>query len=166
MTIPDQFVKWQPVYEELVRALDSHLGHRFVGAVHFGSTARGDGTYRNDTDLDILVVVRDDNLERAAMRKIIDSIALEQAEQRLKEFNRKHQTHVSNISLIPKGTSSLDVTKTFYYDVWHDGYTFCDREKVIEVFFKNLEDHVKNHGIERKRIGLKWYWTGIGSSQT
>lgn len=65
-------VTLQETLGRAVNALRQHLGDRLLAAAHFGSTARGDA--RPDSDIDVLVVVRDLPREARAISECLGPV--------------------------------------------------------------------------------------------
>ncbi len=65
--------KYEPIIEECKRALQALYGERYAGLVLYGSMARGD--YDDESDIDLLVLLRGSVRSSSEIKPIDDALS-------------------------------------------------------------------------------------------
>jgi len=124
-----------------------HYGERLISLAVFGSVGRG--TPRPDSDIDLLLVVKDLPVGRIA---------------RVKEFAAIETT----LGLTIKGRVELSpIFKTpeeiangspLFLDMVEDVRMLFDRDDFFKNILKNLKERLQRLGARRIWQGIVWYW--------
>jgi len=144
-------------YREVVRLLLEKLlqvlGDRLVSLAVYGSVARG--TPRRDSDLDLLVVVRD------LPRSITERIRLfEQAEDMIQDlldrpFDQGYYIALSPVILTPEEVRRIP---PILLDMTEDAVIVYDKDNFLKSVLEYLKEKLRELGAYRVWIGKKWYW--------
>lgn len=124
-----------------------HYGERLVSLVVFGSVGRG--TARPDSDIDLLLVVKDLPLGRLARMREFSTIetALEmEAETR------------SDLSPVFKTPQEIALGSPLFLDMVEDARLLFDRADFFKGVLKGLKERLQKLGARRIWQGSAWYW--------
>jgi predicted nucleotidyltransferase/DNA-binding HxlR family transcriptional regulator len=147
-----------PIYRDLLRRyfelLSEKLGDRLESVVLFGSVARG--TWRKDSDLDLLVVA--EGFEDP-MRALDELIPVVMRLKKTPEYSLAlKEGFYPNIQHYPLSRAELAQLPRILLDVAHEGVVIYDRggfSRAAELLRKRLEET----GSYRVEIpGGEWYW--------
>ncbi len=132
----------------LLAEAKAFYGKDLVSFVVFGSAARG--TYRFDSDLDILIIA--ENLPRGRMKRIGE---FANVEQRLEPFLRtlRKEGVYPEISAIIKTPEEAQRGSPLFLDMVEDALILYDRSR----FFARLLDQLRKR---LRQLGAKRIWAG------
>ena len=131
----------------LVSLCREHYGERLVSLAVFGSVGRGDA--RPDSDIDLLLIVKDLPNGRIA---------------RMKEFAAVtvvlDMTTKGNIELSPVFKTPEEITSgsPLLLDMVEDARILSDHNDFFKNTLKNLKDRLQKLGARRIWQGNMWYW--------
>jgi hypothetical protein len=124
-----------------------HYGERLISLAVFGSVGRG--TPRPDSDIDLLLVVKDLPIGRIA---------------RVKEFAAIEIAHGTatkdriELSPIFKTPEEILNGSPLFLDMVEDVRMLFDREDFFKNILKNLKNRLQRLGARRIWQGNAWYW--------
>lgn len=145
--------KFEELINKLTEEAKKYYGERLVAIVLFGSVARK--TQRNDSDIDILLVVKD--LPKGRLRRTEEFMKIEEKlEEDLKRL-RKEGIYTL-ISPIIKTPEEVKKGGLFFLDFVFDAVILFDKENFFERFLTNFKEKLKHLGAERYTFGNAWYW--------
>lgn len=137
--------------ERLLEALQGRLGGRLVSLVLYGSRARG--TYRAESDIDVLIVVSGLPRARAARHELLRPIK--------QETDREYRRAIGDpplLSYLVKTPEEAAYHSPLYLDMTEDAVLAYDRDG----FFGNVLDEMRQRmaSLGSKRVWLEhgWYW--------
>jgi len=138
---------------ELVGRLRDGFGDRLVSVALYGSWARGDA--RTDSDVDLLIVLRDPPQGRFARDREVFPV-LRQAEERLAETAGNDGVPV--ISAIVKSVDEASYHSPLYLDMVEDAVLLEDKDGFLNGIFGEIRVNLDRLGARRIRFGDGWYW--------
>lgn len=139
--------------KELLRESKKFYGDRLISLVIFGSVARG--TYRNDSDLDILLVI--DGLPKGRMRRIAEFMEIEKKlEPRL--ISLKKEGIYTELSPILKTPQEAEAGSPLFLDMVEDARLLYDRDGFFSKILNRLRRRLIELGARRIWKGDFWYW--------
>jgi predicted nucleotidyltransferase len=138
--------------DRLVVELRTAYGDRLVAAAVFGSVGRG--TPREDSDVDVLIVVHDLPDGRGA--RIEEYLT---AERRLGEAARI-VSGASPVRIAPvfKTPQELDYGSPLLLDMVDDARILCDPQGILAARLDRLRERLRQLGARRIWLGNAWYW--------
>lgn len=143
---------YRPAVEALVADVQSVLGDRLVSLVLFGSVA--DGRARPDSDVDVLLVVRDLPAGPRRRRALVAD-ATERAEARL----QRALPHAF-LSLVMKTPAEVERGGPLFYDMTLPGKAemLVDRDAFMAGFVGRLKARMAALGSVRRSLHGHPYW--------
>ncbi|HHT9124944.1 MAG TPA: nucleotidyltransferase domain-containing protein [Candidatus Brocadiia bacterium] len=142
---------YKRIYETYLDFLKQELRDNLVSVVLYGSVARGQ--YRDDSDIDLLIVCEDLPDDRFKRNEIFINI-----EDRLPEALGINPLEVPYISTISKTREGAGYHSPLYLDMVEDGKILFDKGGFIQKVFNDIKERLKELGAKRIWIGDKWYW--------
>lgn len=137
----------------IVRAAREVYGQRLVSVVVFGSVARG--TQRFDSDIDLLLVIRE--LPSGRMKRVEEFAAVEE---RLADVlaSARRQGIQTEISPLLRTPDEVCQGGLIYLDMTEDARVLYDPTGFFQAFLKGLRARLAELGSVRVRRGESWYW--------
>ncbi len=132
--------------------LEEQLGENLVSLVLFGSTARGD--FREDSDIDLLVVCED--LPSDRWQRWDPILAVE--ERFRKELSSPDGLSLPYLSIILKDRREAAYHSPLYLDLVEDARVLLDRGGFFEGILQEIRIRLKELGAQRRFLGKGWYW--------
>jgi hypothetical protein len=144
---------FEELQKELLSQIRAHYGERLVSVVIFGSVARG--TYRFDSDVDLLVVARD--LPQGRIKRIRE---FEDVEEKLEPLLRSLREEGINtyISALIKTPEEVEQGSPILLDMVEDARILHDRKDFFQKRLQTLKKRLKELGARRVWRGNAWYW--------
>lgn len=145
------------VYEKallvVLEKIRSFYGDRLVSVVVFGSVGRG--TPNPESDIDILVVVR--NLPSGVRKRQLEFMDLEkEIEPFLKGLN-KEGLHLE-LSPILKTPEEVKKGSLLFLDFLEDARILYDENDFFRLFLVELKKRLEKLGAKRIKQGDRWHW--------
>jgi len=138
---------------KLVKILEERFGDDLVSLVVYGSVARGEA--RRDSDVDLLIVVR--NLPRSKFAR--QDLFIEVEEELEEDFKRLeaegYHIDFSPILLTPEEAAR---TRPIYLDMVEDAVILYDRGGFFAGVIAKLKARLQELGAQRVKLGKRWYW--------
>jgi predicted nucleotidyltransferase len=144
-------------YDELLRHLLVELtaayGPRLVACAAFGSVGRG--TPRHDSDIDLLLVIRD--LPRGRTSRVEEFIPVEV---RLESALKTAESSGVRATLSPvfKTPEEVEAGSPLFLDLVHDARILHDPEQFLAGYLERLRARLAQLGARRVWRGNAWYW--------
>jgi hypothetical protein len=138
--------------ERLVERLRARVGDRLVSLVVYGSRARG--THRADSDLDVLIVVRDlprPRVERHALLRPIKQ-AIDQEHRQVRWGDPPY------LSYIAKTPEEAAYHAPLYLDMTEDAVLVYDRDGFFAGVLHAMRRRMAALGSRRVWLDGGWYW--------
>lgn len=137
----------------LVDVMKSRFGDRLVSIVLYGSVARCEA--RRDSDVDLLVVVRDLGRSRFRRQDLFMEI-----EELLEEEIGKLEAMGYHVDFSPiiKSPEEASRISPLYLDMVYDAVILYDRGNFFQSILERLRRKLEELGAERVRVGKLWYW--------
>jgi predicted nucleotidyltransferase len=145
--------RYDALLDALLAELRTHYGHRLVACAVFGSVARG--TPRQDSDIDLLLVVRD--LPRGRFNRVEEFLPVEA---RLEPALATAEPGYSSIALSPvfKTPEEVEAGSPLFLDMIEDARLLYDPEGFLAGYLDRLRARLLQLGARRIRRGNAWYW--------
>jgi hypothetical protein len=145
--------RYEKILEQLVVELRAHYGRRLVTCAVFGSVGRG--TPREDSDVDILVVVRD--LPRGRMARVEEFLPVEE---RLAPLLAACGTHEATPTLSPvlKTPEEVEFGSPLFLDMVEDAKVLYDEGGFFASCLDRLRSRLRQLGARRVHRGNAWHW--------
>lgn len=150
MTIKAKFKKIQ---EKLLEETRAFYGDRLVSLVVFGSVARG--TYREDSDLDVLIIA--ERLPLGRMKRVEEFSSIEKKLEPLIESMKKEGLHTF-ISAIFKTPEEAMQGSPLFLDLIEDAVILFDRDGFFAGILERFRKRLQELGARRIWKGDWWYW--------
>ncbi|BDC17749.1 nucleotidyltransferase domain-containing protein [Acidianus sp. HS-5] len=138
---------------KMVEIMKEEFKDDLVSVVLFGSVARGDN--RNDSDVDLLVVIK--NLPKDSMLKRI-RLFESKVEDKLEIEKYWKMGYYISLSPILKTPEEAEKLSPLYLDMVYDAVILYDKDNFFGNVLKRLKEKLDQLGAERVWIGKKWYW--------
>ena len=138
---------------KMVEIMKEEFKDDLVSVVLFGSVARGDN--RNDSDVDLLVVIKD--LPKDSILKRI-RIFESKVEDKLEIEKYWKIGYYISLSPILKTPEEAEKFSPLYLDMVYDAVILYDKDNFFANVLKRLKEKLDELGAERIWIGKKWYW--------
>jgi len=133
--------------DRLASLCKKHYGTRLISLVVFGSVGRG--TPRPDSDIDLLLVVKD--LPDGRIARVKEFAPIEIA------LSNEIKTHF-DLSPVFKTTEEIADGSLLLLDMIEDGHVLFDRGDFFQGAMKNLQQRLHRLGARRIWRGNAWYW--------
>src|SRR6266446_3528072 len=145
--------RYEALLHALLADLRAHYGSRLVACAVFGSVGRG--TPRYDSDIDLLLVVRD--LPRGRFNRVEEFLPVEA---RLEPALRAHDPGCRPIALSPvvKSPEEVEAGSPLFLDMVEDARILWDAEGFLAGYLDRLRARLRQLGARRIRRGNAWYW--------
>jgi len=144
-------------YDQILRLLEEetrkYYRARLVSFVIFGSVGRE--TYRSDSDIDILLIVK--NLPVGRRKRITEFMAIEKRLGRELDELKKREINIELSPILKTPEEALGGSPLFL-DMVEDAKVVYDRGKFFESIMTNLKARLKALGAKRCWKGNAWYW--------
>jgi len=150
VTIKEKFKKIQ---EALLKETRMFYGARLVSVVIFGSVARG--TYREDSDLDVLIIA--ERLPLGRMKQVEEFSLIEEKLEPLIESMSKEGLQTC-ISVIFKTLEEAKQGSPLFLDLIEDAVILFDRDQFFAGILERLRKRLQELGARRVWRGDWWYW--------
>jgi len=141
------------VVETLAGEVAGYYGDRLISLAIFGSVARG--TYRHDSDIDLLLVV--DRLPRGRMKRIAEFMRIEERLGKTLKDARKQGLFIE-LSPIIKGPDEVEAGSPLFLDMIEDIKVLYDKDCFLMNRLKRLKARLDKLGARRLWRGNAWYW--------
>jgi len=141
------------VVETLAGEVAGYYGDRLISLAIFGSVARG--TYRHDSDIDLLLVV--DRLPRGRMKRIAEFMRIEERLGKILKDARKQGLFIE-LSPIIKGPDEVEAGSPLFLDMIEDIKVLYDKDCFLMNRLKRLKARLDKLGARRLWRGNAWYW--------
>jgi predicted nucleotidyltransferase len=138
--------------ERLSERLRATVGDRLVSLIVYGSRARG--THRADSDLDVLLVVRDLPRPRIARHALFRPIkqAIDQEHRRIRGSDPPY------LAYLVKTPEEAAYHSPLYLDMTEDAVLVYDREGFFEGILDAMRGRMAALGSRRVWLDGGWYW--------
>jgi predicted nucleotidyltransferase len=146
----DETTRWY--VEALAERLRATVGDRLVSLVAYGSRARG--THRADSDLDVLIVIRD--LPRGRSERHALMRPIKQAVDR--EHRHVRGTDPPYLAYIVKTPEEAAYHSPLYLDMTEDAVLVHDRDAFFAGILDAMRRRMASLGSKRVWIEGGWYW--------
>ncbi len=145
--------RFEELQQILLSEVRSFYQDRLVTLAIFGSAARG--TYRFDSDLDILIIA--DGLPRGRMKRVAQFMSVEK---KIESFLISLQKNGINtyISPIFKTPQEAEMGSPLFLDMVEDAQILFDRDGFFSKILERLGQKLKKLGARRVWQGNAWYW--------
>ena len=145
--------EYQKLIQELLVRIKDYYAERLISVAIFGSVARG--TFRPDSDIDLLIVARD--LPRGRRSRLEEFLA--HIELPLEETFQKISTEIApEISPVIKTPEEVKLGSPLFLDMLEEVLILYDREDFLTQYLENLRQKLKCLGAKRVFLGEGWYW--------
>jgi len=144
-------------YEEILRrlgeGLQAHYGPRLVSVAVFGSVGRG--TQREDSDIDLLIVVR--GLPRGRTARVEEFLPVEQ---RLEAWLAPPRAELMPVALSPvlKTPEEVEAGSPLFLDMVEDARILHDEDGFLAAYLEGLRQRLVALGSRRVWRGSTWHW--------
>jgi len=145
--------RYEALLHALLTELEAYYGRRLVACAVFGSVGRG--TPRFDSDIDLLLVVRD--LPRGRFNRVEEFLPVEA---RLEPALTGDDPGCLPIALSPvfKSPEEVEAGSPLFLDMVDDARILCDPEGFLAAYLERLRARLRRLGARRVRRGNAWYW--------
>jgi predicted nucleotidyltransferase len=145
--------RYDALLERLLAEVRATYGPRLVACAVFGSVGRG--TPRDDSDIDLLLVVR--GLPRGRTRRVEEFLPIEA---RLAPALASDEAGRPPIALSPifKSPEEVEAGSPLFLDMVEDARILHDPEGFLASYFERLRTRLRQLGARRIRRGNAWYW--------
>lgn len=137
----------------LTDSIISHYGDTLLSIVLFGSQARG--TQRPDSDIDLLIVLR--NAPKSRLARTEEFLKIEESlENYLSDLRKKGIN--TFINSVIKTEEEIRAGSLLLLDMTEDALILFDRDSFMENVLKSLGRKLEKYGAKRIWRGDSWYW--------
>jgi predicted nucleotidyltransferase len=144
--------RYDAILKALVAELEITYGSRLVACAVFGSVGRG--TPRQDSDIDLLLVIRD--LPRGRFQRLDEFLPVEaRLESRLQV---DHEQPAIALSPVFKTPEEVMAGSPLFLDMVEDARILHDPSAFLEQSFDRLRARLGQLGARRIWRGNAWYW--------
>jgi predicted nucleotidyltransferase len=145
--------RYEALLDRLLTEVRAAYGSRLVACAVFGSVGRG--TPRHDSDVDLLLVVRE--LPRGRMQRVEEFLPVEA---RLTPALDADDTGSPPIALSPvfKTPQEVEAGSPLFLDMVEDARILHDPEGFLAGYLGRLRARLRQLGARRIRRGNAWYW--------
>ena len=144
-------------YEEILRrlgeGLQAHYGPRLVSVAVFGSVGRG--TQREDSDIDLLIIVR--GLPRGRTARVEEFLPVEQ---RLEAWLAPPRAELMPVALSPvlKTPEEVEAGSPLFLDMVEDARILHDEDGFLAAYLEGFRQRLVALGSRRVWRGSTWHW--------
>lgn len=144
---------FEDLLKKLIPAIQAQYGDRLVTIAVYGSVGRG--TMRFDSDVDLLLIVRDLPQGRRKRREAFDAV-----EDALADTFRELRSRGVNTELMPiiKTPEEAEVGSPLFLDMVEDARILYDRNGFFARRLDRLRQRLVELGAKRIWRGNVWYW--------
>lgn len=146
----DETTRWYA--ERLVERLRAGVGDRLVSVVVYGSRARG--THRADSDLDVLLVIRDLPRPRAERHALLRPIK-QAVDQEHRQIRGSDPPYLSYLAKTPEEAA---YHSPVYLDMTEDAVLVHDRDRFFAGVLDSMRGRMAALGSRRVWLEGGWYW--------
>ncbi|MCS7278640.1 MAG: nucleotidyltransferase domain-containing protein [Thermodesulfobacteriaceae bacterium] len=145
--------KYQELINLLVKEIKSFYQERLISIVLFGSVARE--TQRFDSDIDLLIVVKD--LPKGRLKRTTEFMEIEEKiEEYLKSLEKIGiNTYISPVLKTPE---EVKMGSPLFLDLVEEAQILYDKEDFFKKELEKLKEKLKSLGAKRYWLGNAWYW--------
>jgi predicted nucleotidyltransferase len=133
--------------DRLTSLCKEHYGKRLISLVVFGSVGRG--TPRPDSDIDLLLVIKD--LPNGRIARVREFAPIELA------LSNAIKSHF-DLSPVFKTPQEIANGSPLLLDMVEDSRILFDRDDFFQRAMKNLNERLQRLGARRIWRGNAWYW--------
>lgn len=144
--------RYEEILEALVTELQVTYGSRLVACAVFGSVGRG--TPRYDSDIDLLLVVRD--LPRGRFQRLEEFLPVETRLDSRLTGDGEHPALA--LSPVFKTPDEVGAGSPLFLDMVEDARILHDPDGFLEQYFDRLRARLCQLGARRVWRGNAWYW--------
>ena len=144
---------YSTIIEKLLRLLKERFGDDLISIAVYGSVARGD--YRNDSDIDLLIIARNLPFSITERIKIFDSIETLLEEDIMELYSKGYYISFSPIMKTPEEAKRFS---PIYMDMTEDAIIIYDKDNFSSNILAKFKNKLNELGFERVWLGKKWYW--------
>jgi predicted nucleotidyltransferase len=144
---------YSTIIEKLLRLLKERFGDDLISVAVYGSVARGD--YRNDSDIDLLIIARNLPFSITERIKIFDSIETLLEEDIMEQYSKGYYMSFSPIMKTPEEAKRFS---PIYMDMTEDAIVIYDKDNFFSNILAKFKNKLNELGFERVWLGKKWYW--------
>ncbi|GAB6182742.1 nucleotidyltransferase domain-containing protein [Thermodesulfovibrio hydrogeniphilus] len=144
---------FKKILEETLKILKNYYGERLVSVVVYGSVGRG--TQRFDSDIDLLLVVK--NLPKGRFARIEE---FREIEKMLEPFLSEAETRgiYTEFSPLIKTPDEVKSGSPLFLDMIDDAKILYDKNEFFKNFLEDLRKRLNRLGARRIWLGNSWYW--------
>ncbi|MCX7974283.1 MAG: nucleotidyltransferase domain-containing protein [Candidatus Aminicenantes bacterium] len=139
--------------KRILEEVKKFYGERLVSLVIFGSMGRG--TYRPDSDFDLLLIV--DKLPKGRMRRVTEFLEIEKKLEPMLISLRKEGIY-TELSPILKTPQEAELGSPLFFDMIEDARLLYDQNGFFSRILNRLRQRLKELGARRIWKGDFWYW--------
>lgn len=141
--------RYERLLERLIAEVRAHYGERLVACAVYGSVARG--TQREDSDVDLLLVVRD--LPRGRFARVDEFCPVEARVEAA--FSSGGPVSLSPIFKAPQ---EVEAGSPLFLDLVEDARILYDPSGLLAGYLDRLRARLRALGARRVWMGNAWYW--------
>lgn len=145
---------YSTLLNEMVEIMKKEFGEDLISVVLYGSVARGDN--RNDSDVDLLIVIKD--LPKDSMLKRIRLFET-RVEDKLNLDELWHKGYYVSLSPMLKTPEEAERISPLYLDMVYDAIVLYDKDDFFTNVLRRLSKRLEELGAERVKKKVK---SGIG----
>lgn len=145
--------RYEAILERLVPELKAHYGRQLVTCAVFGSVGRG--TPRDDSDIDLLIVVR--GLPRGRMKRVEGFLPVEERIAPLLEACGA-EGRAPTLSPVLKTPEEVAFGSPLFLDMVEDARILYDEGGVFAARLDSLRSRLRQLGARRIRRGNARHW--------
>lgn len=145
--------RFRALEEELLTEIVAFYDDRLVSVVIYGSVARG--TFRFDSDLDVLIIARD--LPRGRANRVVE---FDEVEKALSPFLKSLEKEgiLTSLSPVIKSPEEAELGSPLFLDMVEDSCILFDKDGFFTARLDRLRRRLKELGAKRIWRGNMWYW--------
>lgn len=145
--------RFKKLQARLLSGCRAYYGERLVSLVVYGSAGRE--TMRFDSDIDILIIVKD--LPKGRMKRVAEFSAIESALSFYMEQLKKEGIH-TDLSPVFKTPEEAQRGSPLFLDMVEDAVILYDKDGFFASVLERLRNRLKKLGSKRVWKGNAWYW--------
>lgn len=145
--------RYEALLDALLAELRAHYGRRLVACAVFGSVGRG--TPRFDSDIDLLLVVRD--LPRGRFNRVEEFLPVEARLEPILSADGPGRLPIA-LSPVFKSPEEVEAGSPLFLDMVDDARILWDADGFLAGYLDRLRARLRRLGARRIRRGNAWYW--------